>query len=166
MSKDIHHSCKCTGQNFTFEEWGEYLHLEDRPEIVHQYKEFGFNIFDVCLTPNVKIIVSPILYWTDDDVWTFLNTNNIEYCSLYDNGYRRIGCICCPMSSFKQKVREIKDYPHVKKNWIKVCAKLKEKGLARHNSTPDDIFDWWISGKSYKMWYAEKYLQQKINFEE
>ena len=55
MSKDIHHSCKCTGQNFTFEEWGEYLHLEDRPETVHQYKGFGFNIFDVCLTPNVKI---------------------------------------------------------------------------------------------------------------
>ena len=55
MSKDIHHSCKCTGQNFTFEEWGKYLHFSDRPEIVHQYKEFGFNIFDVCLTPNVKI---------------------------------------------------------------------------------------------------------------
>ena len=55
MSKGIHHICKCTGQNFTFEEWGKYLHLEDRPEIVHQYKEFGFNICDVCLTPNVKI---------------------------------------------------------------------------------------------------------------
>lgn len=57
MGKEIHHRCrcKCTGQNFTFEEWGKYLHLEDRPEIVHRYKEFGFNIFDVCLTPNVKI---------------------------------------------------------------------------------------------------------------
>ena len=55
MDKYIHHSCKCTGQNFTFEEWGKYLHLEDRPKIVHQYKEFGFNICDVCLTPNVKI---------------------------------------------------------------------------------------------------------------
>ena len=55
MSKDIHHSCKCTGQNFTFEEWGEYLHSEDKPEIVHQYKDFGFNIFDVCLTPHIKI---------------------------------------------------------------------------------------------------------------
>ena len=52
---NIFHSCKCTGQNFTFEEWGEYLHLEDRPEIVHRYKEFGFNVCDVCLTPNVKI---------------------------------------------------------------------------------------------------------------
>ena len=54
-NKDIFHSCKCTGQNFTFEEWVKYLHLEDRPEIVHQYKEFSFNIYDVCLTPNVKI---------------------------------------------------------------------------------------------------------------
>lgn len=51
-NKDIFHSCKCTGQNFTFEEWGK---LEDRPKIVHKYKDFGFNIYDVCLTPNVKI---------------------------------------------------------------------------------------------------------------
>ena len=28
------------------------------------------------------------------------------------------------------------------------------------------IFDWWISGKPYKQWYADKYLQQKINFEQ
>lgn len=55
MGKDIHHSCKCTDQNFTFEEWCKYLEQEDRPKIVHQYKEFGFNICDVCLTPNVKI---------------------------------------------------------------------------------------------------------------
>lgn len=25
-------------------------------------------------------------------------------------------------------------------------------------------FDWWISGKPYKQWYAEKYLQLKIDF--
>ena len=55
MSKDIHHSCKCTAQNFTFEEWCKYLEQGDRPKIVHQYKNFGFNICDVCLTPNVKI---------------------------------------------------------------------------------------------------------------
>jgi hypothetical protein len=28
------------------------------------------------------------------------------------------------------------------------------------------MFDWWISGKSYKKWYAEKYLQQKFNFKD
>lgn len=131
-----------------------------------QFSEHEESLVQCMGNGKEKIVVSPILYWTDDDVWTFLNANNIEHSSLYDNGYRRIGCICCPMSSFKQKVREIKDYPHVKKNWIKVCAKVKEKGLESYGLSPDDMFDWWISGKSYKRWYAEKYLQQKFKFKD
>lgn len=53
-TNNIHHACKCTGQNFTFEEWGKYL-KENHDDIVHRYKNFHFNICDVCLTPNVKI---------------------------------------------------------------------------------------------------------------
>lgn len=30
----------------------------------------------------------------------------------------------------------------------------------------ENIFDWWISGKSYSRWYADKYLQGKLNFKE
>ena len=30
----------------------------------------------------------------------------------------------------------------------------------------ENIFDWWISGKSYKKWFAEKFLQQKFNFDD
>ena len=30
----------------------------------------------------------------------------------------------------------------------------------------ENIYDWWISGKSYKQWYAEKVLQQKLDFKE
>lgn len=53
-ANNIHHVCKCTGQKFTFDEWGKYL-KENHDDIVHRYKNFDFNIFDVCLTPNVKI---------------------------------------------------------------------------------------------------------------
>ena len=53
-TNNIHHVCKCTGQKFTFEEWGKYL-KENHDDIVHCYKNFCFNICDVCLTPNVKI---------------------------------------------------------------------------------------------------------------
>ena len=28
------------------------------------------------------------------------------------------------------------------------------------------IFDWWISGKPYKQWYADTYMQSKLEFEE
>lgn len=30
----------------------------------------------------------------------------------------------------------------------------------------EKIFDWWISGKPYSKWYADKYLQMKIDFDE
>jgi hypothetical protein len=29
----------------------------------------------------------------------------------------------------------------------------------------ENIFEWWISGKSYKKWYAEKFLQMKFEFD-
>lgn len=34
----------------------------------------------------------------------------------------------------------------------------------QENEIAENIFDWWISGKSYKKWYAEKSLQQKLSF--
>ena len=34
------------------------------------------------------------------------------------------------------------------------------------NQIAENIFDWWISGVSYEQWYAEKFLQQKIEFDE
>lgn len=30
----------------------------------------------------------------------------------------------------------------------------------------ENIYDWWISGVSYKKWYAQKFLQLKFNFDE
>lgn len=120
-----------------------------------------------CIQGKESLLISPIIYWTEDDVWEFLNkVVRVPHCELYDKGYKRIGCICCPMSSYKQKIREVQDYPHVKKNWIKTCEKLKQNGFVNHNLTPKQMFDWWISGKSYKKWYADKFLQQKINFDD
>lgn len=29
----------------------------------------------------------------------------------------------------------------------------------------EKIFDWWISGLPYSKWYANRYLQQKIDFD-
>ena len=34
----------------------------------------------------------------------------------------------------------------------------------QENEIAENIYDWWISGKGYKQWYAEKFLQQKIDF--
>ena len=44
------------------------------------------------------------------------------------------------------------------------------RGGGQNEPTEDDIaeniFDWWISGKAYSKWFADSFLQQKIDFEE
>ena len=42
--------------------------------------------------------VCPIFDWTEDDVWEYLDGQGLPHCSLYDEGFRRIGCVCCPLS--------------------------------------------------------------------
>lgn len=129
-----------------------------------------------CVEGKDKIIVNPIIEWSEKDVWYFLNeVVKVCHCELYDKGYTRIGCICCPMSRPRQRLREIKEYPHIKRNWMKVICQLRERGKAVSDrywgeGSEDDIceriFDWWISGKSYKEWYVDTFMQQRLNFDE
>lgn len=158
-----------------------------------------------CIRGKESILISPIIDWTEKDVWEFLNdVMQVTHCSLYDEGWTRIGCIGCPMSNFKQKCKESKRYPHIKRNWIKAIKKIRARGdvkkgvrsitsfkqtifegayyqdnckwFFRHCSSSDglteeqeneiaeNIYKWWISGKSYKKWYAENFLQQYFKF--
>ena len=87
-----------------------------------------------CINGKDSILISPIFEWTERDVWYFLNyIIKVPHCELYDIGYKRIGCILCPMSQLKQKVKEMKDYPHVKNNWIKAIKKIREITINRKN---------------------------------
>ena len=73
-----------------------------------------------CISGKESLLISPIIHWTEQDVWEFLNNvMEVPHCSLYDEGWHRIGCIGCPMSSVNQKKIENIRYPHVKRNWIK-----------------------------------------------
>lgn len=120
-----------------------------------------------CVVGKDKILVSPIIHWTERDVWEFLNVNGIPHCELYDQRYTRIGCICCPMSSPRQKRKEIKRWPHVRRNWKKTIQWLIDNGYVNYNFNNAEIgFRWWISGKSFKEFYADEFMQRKIDFEE
>ena len=177
-----------------------------------------------CIGGKESLLVSPIIHWTEEDVWEFLTkVVQVPHCELYDQGFHRIGCIGCPMSSPRQKRIENERWPHVKRNWIKAIIAIRHGGGISQNSyqrepcgtvleptsnrypqkTIDDygyilhpdpthwkgkrgfsgssssdglteeqekeiaenIYDWWISGKSYKRWYAERFLQYWLEFE-
>ena len=119
-----------------------------------------------CVGGKDKILVSPIIHWTERDVWEFLNANGIPHCELYDQGYHRIGCICCPMSNRKQKLKNVERWPHVKRNWLKTIQWLIDNGYIDYNFIDAETgFLWWISDKSFGKFYADEFMQQKIDFE-
>lgn len=84
-----------------------------------------------CIHGKESLLISPIIDWTEDDVWTFLNTLGIKHCGLYDEGFTRIGCILCPMSRRSQKEIDMKRWPHVKRNWIKAIKEIRRGGIRR-----------------------------------
>lgn len=89
-----------------------------------------------CIHGKESLLISPIIEWTEEDVWTFLNMLGIKHCCLYDEGAHRIGCICCPMSSQKQKESEAIRWPHAKRGWIRVIKLLRNWYASTHPVPP------------------------------
>lgn len=44
-------------------------------------------------------VASPIIDWTDFDVWLYLLANGIPFNEAYREGFSRVGCWCCPNNS-------------------------------------------------------------------
>ena len=71
-----------------------------------------------------KTMVNPIVDWEEEDVWNFLNGNNIPHCSLYDEGFKRLGCIGCPLSGSKNMIRDFERWPRYKELYIRAFQKM------------------------------------------
>lgn len=120
---------KFSGNFEQFTEWQE-------ERIRKKYKNLNQDQFSYdktqevrCINGKDSILVSPIIDWTEADVWEFLNkVCEVPHCELYDKGYHRIGCILCPMASYKQKKKECRDFPYVKEKWIDAIKKIRMGG--------------------------------------
>lgn len=69
-------------------------------------------------------VLNPIIDWTTDEVWEFIHRYNIPYCELYDQGFTRLGCIGCPMST--HRVEELERYPKYKQAYIRAFDRMIE----------------------------------------
>lgn len=119
-----------------------------------------------CVRGRDKIIISPILHWTERNVWEFLNeVVKVPHCELYDQGYTRIGCILCPMASYRKKLKDIERWPYVKKKWVETIDWFIKNKWTNTNYEPlsaQERFDMWISRMTYKQWMNEKHYQKRL----
>lgn len=125
-------------------------------------------MWQTIITTSLSPILSPILYWTDADVWAFINNNKMPYCSLYDEVdekgqrlFKRLGCVACPMSGPNGQARDFKRWPKYEAMWKDAVFAWwhQWKGVPRRDGkpravekfpTPDSLWEWWISGKAYE----------------
>ena len=105
-------------------------------------------MLEVCYKDSTKRFLHVIHDWTDIDVWDFIKQRELPYCKLYNEGWKRIGCLFCPMAS-NRKI-EAKRYPGYVKTFIRAFEKLYKLRKEQGNTSVDrwengeDMFWWWI----------------------
>ena len=98
-----------------------------------------------------KTLLHPILDWSDQDVWAYHESLAIPHCSLYDEGFSRIGCIGCPLTSPAQQKLEFARWPKYEALYRRACdrsfARRLERGLPMDWTSGTDMFDWWLGDR-------------------
>lgn len=94
---------------------------------------------------NKDTICNPIYKFTDDDIWDYIKINKLKINPLYARGYKRVGCIGCPLGGKRNQLQEFSDYPKYKANYIKAFERMKPNGSNKRNlKSGEDWFNWWI----------------------
>jgi phosphoadenosine phosphosulfate reductase len=94
-----------------------------------------------------KWLLMPILDWDTADVWDYIFAQNLPYCSLYDEGKERLGCIMCPMQGAKGMMEDAKRYPKYYKAYIRAIQRMINKHPGKFmGGDAETIMNWWIRG--------------------
>ena len=108
-------------------------------------------LFENC-TLKAKRVCNPIIDWTDDDVWNYIEGEHIPVNPLYGCGFSRVGCIGCPMAGTAGRYKEFARYPAYQDMYIRAFDHMIEErrrrakldGTWRCGFTGKDIFHWWM----------------------
>lgn len=104
-------------------------------------------LFENCRL-KAKRTVNPIIDWTDEDVWDYIGEQKIEINPLYCEGFKRVGCIGCPMAGKCGRIVQFNRWPKYKDLYIfafdRMVQELKLRGKADKWKTGLDVFNWWM----------------------
>lgn len=108
-------------------------------------------LFETC-TLKAKRVCNPIIDWTDEDVWDYIEAEKIPVNPLYGCGFPRVGCIGCPMAGTAARYKEFALYPEYKNLYILAFDRMLQERIRRGKmdgsrqiwNTGEDVFHWWM----------------------
>ncbi len=135
------------GANYKLNKRGEVILNDDNDE--------NRRMVEHCFRTQ-KTLVNPIVDWTDADVWDFIKSAGLPHCSLYDQGWNRLGCIGCPMATLKGQKRDFERWPAMKKMYLDAFAEMLEvrKAKGKTNATSE----WWKDADGVMKWWMGYYI--------
>lgn len=102
-------------------------------------------LFESCSIKG-KRVCNPIIDWTDKDVWEFIQDSKIPVNPLYQEGWKRIGCIGCPMAG-KSRILEFNRWPAYKNLYLSAFDRMIRQRVVKGDQdwkTPMDVYHWWM----------------------
>lgn len=134
-----------TVQKFADEIGAEYSVTKQGGLIMNDDNDSSRRMVEHCYR-TTSTMINPIVDWTDSEVWEFLNHYGCKSDPLYQCGHNRIGCIGCPMSTYRQKILDFERYPVYKQIYIHAFDRMiNQHNFETYNwKTGEDVFNWWL----------------------
>lgn len=109
-------------------------------------------IFELCYRDREKR-VNPLAYWTDADIWNYSRDVKLEQCSLYSEGFDRLGCIGCPMARRAAREQEFNRWPKFRDQYIRTAQYIVDDKSDKHCfkqefKSGQEYFDWWMQDRT------------------
>lgn len=93
--------------------------------------------------------VNPIIDWTESDVWDYLQDAGCEGNPLYQCGFRRVGCVGCPLSGRGAKIKGFRLYPKYRQMYIhafdRMLIELQKREKETKWKSGEDVMEWWTN---------------------
>ncbi len=92
----------------------------------------------------------PILNWENSDIWQYIAERNLKVCSLYKEGFNRIGCVLCPFTGKDEIKLSYEKFPKIVNCWKRAAERyitLRSADPKRKPTTfktGEEYFNWWI----------------------
>lgn len=103
-------------------------------------------VFQTCATQR-RWFVNPLFHWSETDVWDFIRSEGLPYCSLYDEGFTRLGCVVCPFNA------------HVAESMARwpVFWRLTREGLDEYFARSQAAQSRWPDADAMWAWWLDRY---------
>lgn len=91
--------------------------------------------------------VNPIIDWPTESILDYCAAEKIQMNPLYECGWKRVGCIGCPMAR-KHRNTEFSRYPKIKAAYVRafdrMLAERRKRELPCAWQTGEDVMHWWM----------------------